>query len=194
MWPILFCSILTLAISIERWLRLVQSGTAIQAFLSRFTEHVQNRQIDQAQQLCDQTPGLIGQVAKAGLPHYGKPRLEIREHLEETLDGESLELGRYIPVLGTIAHLAPLLGLLGTVTGLVKCFQTIQIKASSIAPVNPADLAGGIWEALLTTVFGLMVAIPTYALYNYFAHQVNQLVLLTNNAISPLTRTLSGEK
>ncbi|PIQ82064.1 MAG: hypothetical protein COV76_05605 [Candidatus Omnitrophica bacterium CG11_big_fil_rev_8_21_14_0_20_64_10] len=116
----------------------------------------------------------------------------MEEQLEEAVLAETPGLTGPLPALGTIAHLSPLLGLLGTVTGLVKSFQTIQLKAVSAAPVNPADLAGGIWEALLTTVFGLAVAIPAYALYNYFAHRVNLLNRQMEGAIAPLARTLAG--
>jgi biopolymer transport protein ExbB len=194
MWPILICSILALGITIERWLSLARSDVDVRQFLSQLQSRIQDRNLAGIQQFCDQTPGPLSRIAKQVLPQYGRPRSEIREALEEAIDQEAPDLSRYIPILGTIAHLTPLMGLLGTVTGLVRCFQNIQIKATSAAPVNPADLAGGIWEALLTTVFGLLVAIPTYALYNYFAHRVNHLINSMTGAVSPLSRFLSEGK
>jgi biopolymer transport protein ExbB len=83
-----------------------------------------------------------------------------------------------------------LLGLLGTVVGLVKCFYVIEQKTASVGLVNPADLAGGIWIALLTTVAGLCVAIPTYIMYNYFVHRVNLATLESERAATELLEVL----
>jgi biopolymer transport protein ExbB len=86
---------------------------------------------------------------------------------------------------------APLLGLLGTVTGLVRCFQVIQEKATTVNPISPGDLAGGIWEALLTTVFGLVVAIPAYAAYNILAHRINGFVSRLQGRTAELVNLLT---
>ncbi len=85
-------------------------------------------------------------------------------------------LEKNIPVLSTIAYIAPLLGLLGTVTGMAKCFQTIQAKAAAAAPLGLGDLAGGIWEALVATIVGLLVAIPAAIAYNYFTTRVGRFI------------------
>jgi len=82
-----------------------------------------------------------------------------------------------LTALATIAHISPLLGLLGTVTGMTESFHTIQVRAASLNPVTPGDLAGGIGEALLTTVAGLMVAIPTFVAYNYLVNHINHIIL-----------------
>jgi len=82
---------------------------------------------------------------------------------------------------------------LGTVTGLVHCFQVIQEKASTVNPVGPGDLAGGIWEALLTTVFGLTVAIPAYAIYNYLVYRINGLTHQLEVSASSFIDLLAGE-
>ena len=132
-------------------------------------------------------------MAEASIRWYGRPRQEIREILEEIGSQESVPLARYVPLLGTIAHLAPLLGLLGTVTGLIRCFQVIQEKATLAHGVNPGDLAGGIWEALITTVFGLCVAIPCYAGYNYLVHRTQTIVHQLETKASQLTALLSPE-
>ena len=96
-----------------------------------------------------------------------------------------------LPALATIAHISPLLGLLGTVTGMVRCFQAIQAKAVSLHPVSPGDLAGGIWEALLTTVAGLIVAIPTFVAYNYLVNRVNHFILEIEKAATELVNFLT---
>ena len=92
-----------------------------------------------------------------------------------------------LSALSTIAQIAPLLGLLGTVTGMTASFHTIQVRASSLNPVTPGDLAGGIGEALLTTVAGLIVAIPAFVAYNYFVNRINHVVLDMERGATELT-------
>ncbi|GAG22375.1 unnamed protein product, partial [marine sediment metagenome] len=103
-------------------------------------------------------------------------------------------LGKNLGVLATIAHIAPLLGLLGTVVGMLKAFQVIEGKAMSMVPVNPGDLAGGIWEALITTVAGLSVAIPTYVAYNYLVSRVDSFVLDMEKSATELVNLLSDQR
>ena len=193
MWPILFCSIAALAITMERWMVLSRIETETNRLLAELKKDMQTRQLAQAERHCDKSFSPLAKIMKSGLRRYGEPRAQVREILEESGSRQVLALQQYLPLLGTIAHLAPLLGLLGTVTGLVRCFQVIQEKSTSINPVNPGDLAGGIWEALLTTVFGLLVAIPAYAMYNFLIHRVHHLVNALESSASELTDFLAGE-
>jgi biopolymer transport protein ExbB len=147
----------------------------------------------EALDLCDRTGGPIAAILKAGILKHDRPRNEIREAIEDASIHEVPRLERNLPVLATLAHVAPLLGLLGTVTGLVKAFQVIENKATVLNPINPGDLAGGIWEALLTTVFGLCVAIPTYVAYNYLVSRVDGFVLDMERSATDLMNIL-GEK
>lgn len=175
MWPILGCSIAALAIAFERFFVLSWIDVDNPHLPTDLVRALENRQLAVAEKLSHQISGPLGAMVRAGISRSGKPREEILEVVEETGSQEMLALERYVPLLGTLGHLAPLLGLLGTVTGLVRCFQIIQEKATTIHPVNPGDLAGGIWEALLTTVFGLLVAIPAYGMYNYLAYRINRI-------------------
>jgi biopolymer transport protein ExbB len=115
-------------------------------------------------------------VALAGLPrHDGSPG-EIDEVMTEAAHGETPAVERHLRWLSTLAQVSTLLGLLGTVTGLVRAFQVIQAKSGSSGnPVSPGDLAGGVWEALITTVAGLIIAIPAIVAYNYFASRVSEV-------------------
>ena len=90
-----------------------------------------------------------------------------------------------------IGNIAPLLGLLGTVTGMTASFHTIQVRAAAMNPVTPGDIAGGIWEALLTTVAGLVVAIPTFVAYNYFISRVNKTTLQMEKGAADLVHLLT---
>lgn len=194
MWPILLCSIVALTIVIERMLTLSRIESDSSNLLARVTKRLEDRELAQAERLCDQTPTTpLARMVKSGIQKYGRPRNEIRETLEETGASGVPLLEQHLPILGTIAHMTPLLGLLGTVLGLVRCFQVIQEKATTTYPVNPGDLAGGIWEALLTTVFGLFVAIPAYAMYNYLVYRVNHLVVQMESSAIQLVDLLSGQ-
>ncbi len=192
MWPILLCSIVAAAISIERWLELARVEKEARRAFEEIQTALRARELAKVERLAQQSPGPLGRMAEAGIRWYGSPRQEVRQILEEAGSHEVHQLERTIPLLGSIAHLAPLLGLLGTVTGLIRCFQVIQEKATLAHPVNPGDLAGGIWEALITTVFGLTVAIPCYALYHYFTHRIRTIVHHLETWASQLTHLLSG--
>src|SRR5262249_14591407 len=133
--------------------------------------------IKEAVQLCDQQRAPVAKILRAGLIKYGSSRNDIKESMEDVSLFEIPKLENRLSALATIAHITPLLGLLGTVTGMASCFHTIQVRAASLHPITPGDLAGGIMEALLTTIAGLMIAIPTYVAYNYFVSRINQVVL-----------------
>jgi biopolymer transport protein ExbB len=145
----------------------------------------------EALQICDNTKSPIANILKAGILKYDRPRPQIIEAIEDASLYEIPRIEKNLTALATIAHISPLLGLLGTVTGMVRCFQTIQAKATSFHPVSPGDLAGGIWEALLTTVAGLIVAIPTFVFYNYLVSRINHFILEMEKASTELVNFLT---
>jgi len=193
MWLILLSSIVSLAIVIERFIALYHAEIDANHFLAEITKTVKTRKFAHAEQLCDQNPSPLARMVRAGIQRFGQPRTEILEAMQETVSMEIPHLQRYIPLLGSIAHTSLLLGLLGTVTGLIRYFQIIQLKATTLNPVAPGDLAGGIWEALLNTTFGLIVAIPTYAMYNYLAHRTNVQASQLDATAMHLARFLDEE-
>ena len=193
MWPIFLCSVIAFALVMERLIRLRAEQINTKSFMEQISKSLKRNKIMEALDLCDRTGGPIANILKAGVLKHDRPRHEIREAIEDASIHEVPRLERNLPVLATVAHIAPLLGLLGTVTGMVAAFQIIQSKATSLNPVNPGDLAGGIWEALLTTVFGLCVAIPTYVAYNYLVSRVDGFVLDMERSATDLLNIL-GEK
>ena len=193
MWPILLCSVISFAIIIERLIRIRQEQIDTKSFMEQISKTLKRNKIMEALDLCDRTGGPIATILKAGILKHDRPRNEIREAIEDASIHEVPRLERNLPVLSTVAQVAPLLGLLGTVTGLVKAFQVIESKATLLNPVNPGDLAGGIWEALLATTFGLCVAIPTYVAYNYLVSRVDGFVLDMERSATDLMNIL-GEK
>jgi biopolymer transport protein ExbB len=192
MIPIILCSILALAIVIERMLfYYVGLRFDSQKILNQILENVRKNKISNAIETCEKNQYYITNILKAGLIHYEDSKEIIKEAMENASLYELPKLEKNLSFLSTISQVSPLLGLLGTVTGLVKCFYTIEKKASMVGMVNPSDLAGGIWEALITTVAGLCVAIPGYIAYHYFAHKVDMYILEAERAASELLEVLS---
>jgi biopolymer transport protein ExbB len=191
MWPILLCSIFALAIILEKFWHLHKIKIDTQEFLNNILDKMKHHQIKEALQICENTKSPISHILKAGILKYDRTRIQIKEAIEDASLYEIPRLEKNLTTLATIAHISPLLGLLGTVTGMVRCFQTIQAKATSFHPVSPGDLAGGIWEALLTTVAGLIVAIPTFVAYNYLVSRINNFILEMEKASTELVNFLT---
>ena len=177
MIPIVMCSIFSLTLIIERLSYFVNLhlGTDMDRFFEQLHAMIEGHRWKDAQRLCETAQGPVARVALAGLAvREGSPQ-EIDEEMEEAAHAELPALEQHLRWLSTLAQVSTLLGLLGTVTGLVRAFQIIQVKSSSGSPVSPGDLAGGVWEALITTVAGLIVAIPTILAYNYLASRVGEV-------------------
>ncbi|HEX9780397.1 MAG TPA: MotA/TolQ/ExbB proton channel family protein [bacterium] len=175
MVPILVCSFFALTITVERMIYFAGLDADAGAFADRLRALVQARQWTDAQALCRAARGPIARVAAAGLAARDHAAQDIERTMEDAAHEELPLLERHHQWLATIAQIATLLGLLGTVIGMVAAFQSVETKAVGASPVSPADLAGGIWQALLTTVAGLSVAIPTILAYNYLAGRVTEL-------------------
>jgi len=191
MWPILLCSIFAFAILIEKFWHLHKIKIDTQDFLNSILDKMKRHETKEALKICDNTKSPIARILKAGILKYDRPRPQIKEAIEDASLYEVPRLEKNLTALATIAHVSPLLGLLGTVTGMVRAFQMIQAKSTSFHPVSPGDLAGGIWEALLTTVAGLIVAIPTFVIYNYLVSRVNNFVLEMEKAATELVNFLT---
>lgn len=194
MWPILVCSILAMGILIERFISLRKEQIDTKSFMEQISKSIKRNKIVEALDLCDRSAGPIANILKAGILKHDRSKNDVREAIEDAAIHEVPRLERNLPVLATVAHIAPLLGLLGTVAGMVNAFQVIESKATAINPVNPGDLAGGIWEALLTTVFGLCVAIPAYVAYNYLVSRVDGFVLDMERSATDLLNILSEKR
>lgn len=191
MWPILLCSVFASAIIFEKFWHLHKITMGTQDFLGKILEKMKRHEIKDALQICDAANSPIANILKAGILKYDRPRPQIIEAIEDASLYEIPRIEKNLAALATIAHVSPLLGLLGTVTGMVRCFQAIQSKAAGFHPVLPGDLAGGIWEALLATVAGLIVAIPTFVAYNYLVSRINHFILEMEKVSTELVNFLT---
>jgi biopolymer transport protein ExbB len=194
MYLIILSSVLAFGVVIERIYHISRARIDADRFMDAVTGILKRNRIIEAIEMCNQTPGPIAHIIKAGILKHDRSRMEMKEAVEEAAQLEIPRLERHLPILATIAHITPLLGLLGTVTGMIKSFQVIQAKAQSMIPVNPGDLAGGIWEALLATLAGLAVAIGTYIAYNYLVSQVDGLVYDMEKSATDLVNLLSSRR
>ena len=192
MYLIILSSVFAFGVVIEKIYNLNKAKIDADKFMDEMTKVLKRNKIIEAIEMCNSTPGPIAHIIKAGILKHDRSKPEIREAVEEAAQLEIPRLERRLPILATIAHIAPLLGLLGTVTGMIRAFQVIQEKALSMAPVNPGDLASGIWESLLATLAGLAVAIPTYVTYNYLVSQIDSLVYDMERSATDLVNLLSS--
>jgi biopolymer transport protein ExbB len=171
-YPIVFCSIVALAVFLER-LWVLQRKHVIPAELIRKVEDLLKKQkLSDAIFLCQADPSSIARVFFAGLKNAGRGMWLVKESIEERGGREAAILEKRVGILSTIANLAPLLGLLGTVSGMIKTFNVISVQGVG----NPAPLAGGIAEALITTAAGLSVAIPTLVCYRIVKDKAESLI------------------
>lgn len=174
MWPIMFTSVVGMAIVIERWLTLRRADIDTREFMDTMRQVIRQNRIQEAINICDETDAPVARIIKAGLLKHRQSREIIREAIEDAGRFEIPRLERYLSGLATCATIAPMLGLLGTVQGMILAFAQIQNKRGQ---VNPSDLAEGIGNALVTTAAGLAVAIPLLILYNYFTSRVENMLV-----------------
>ena len=194
MYLIIILSVIAFGVIIERIYNFNRARVDAQKFMDEILKHLKRNKIIEAIEMCNQTPGPIAHIIKAGILKHDRSKAEIKEAIDEAAQLEIPRLEKHLPIIATIAHIAPLLGLLGTVSGMIKAFQIIQLKALTMTPVNPGDLSGGIWEALLATLAGLAVAIPTYVAYNYLVNQVDNLVYEMERSATDLVNLLSSRR
>ena len=171
--PIAACSVVALAMFLERLWALRRSRTMPRAFLQQLDSHVSSGQFDEALILCRGTNAPVARVIAGALESRQRSREQIRDRLEELARREAAELERGVPVVGTIASITPLLGLLGTVGGMIVTFDVIQSQGMG----NVGSLAGGISQALVTTFAGLSVGIPALVANRYLLSRVDSTLL-----------------
>jgi len=173
MQPILLCSILAIAIVIERFWTLSAARISPKYVLAQVWTWLKNNQLDSVKLTELRLSSPLGQILAAGLLSSKYGRAAMIDSIEQAAAQVVHDMERYLNTLGTIAAITPLLGLLGTVVGMIRVFSEIMLLGTG----NANALAGGISEALITTAAGLTVAIPTYMSYRYFSRKVESLVL-----------------
>ena len=188
MWPIMLCSVVGLAITIERFFALRRADIDTREFMDIMRQVLRQNRIREAIEICDETEAPVSRIMKAGILKHDRSKEDIREAIEDAGRFEIPRLERHLSALATCANIAPLLGLLGTVSGMIKAFAQIQNLRGQ---VSPSDLAEGIGNALITTAAGLTVAIPILVVYNYFVSRVDSMVIEMEISSSELVELLT---
>jgi biopolymer transport protein ExbB len=192
MWPIAACSVIAFTFALERLVVLRRRRVIPRDFVRRFLQNLEQGELDRdsASQLCEQNGSPMAEVFLHGVRKWGKPSVEVEQAI---IDGGERQIGhlrKNLRILNAVATLTPLLGLLGTVIGMILCFNQI---ATSSAMGKSEQLAGGIGVALLTTAFGLAVAIPSLMLYMYFAGRIDSLVMEMDSLAQRVVELISAE-
>src|SRR4051794_5480414 len=169
-WVLIAASSVGILVFIERLLHYHRAQINSMEFLNGVRNVMKRDNIVEALSICDATPGPVARLVKVAILNRERGREGVRESLEEAGLMEVPRLEEKLNVLATLAQIAPLLGLLGTVLGFMQIFNTLQMSGSH---AHMEELAGGVWKALISTAGGIAVAIPCYAGYNYLVGRVN---------------------
>lgn len=190
MVPLILCSVIAMAIVLERLWFLQRRKVMPDYLLQQVWQLYNEGRLEMADldKLRNNSP--LGRILASGLENHRASKEVMKEAIEETGRMVVHELERYLTTLGTIASISPLLGLLGTVVGMIKVFSVIVTAGVG----NPAVLAGGISEALITTAVGLSVAIPSLIFHRHFMGLVDQLVLGMESEALKLIEVIHGER
>lgn len=171
-YPIILCSVVGLAIFIQKMWTLRTKKVVPEKFLDHFYGLMVQGKTGEAQVYARSNDSSVSRIAVAALENSEKPKEELREEIEEAGRKEANDLLRYNEGLGAVSNVSTLLGLLGTISGMIKIFRVIADKPI----VNPPELAGGISEALYTTAFGLLIAIPAFIAYKYLNGRADDFI------------------
>lgn len=186
MWLLLICAVLGLTFIIERMWVLMRSKIRTDEFLTKVRAALlKKRSVKQAIAVCEEYRGPIAAIMKAGLLKYGSSEEEIEKNIEIAATHELARLERGLAVLASVANVAPLIGFLGTVTGMIEAFDSL----AKVSQPDPRVVASGISQALITTASGLLVAVPTLVFYNWFSAMISRFVLEMETASNLLLET-----
>lgn len=192
MWPIAGSSIVLLVFVMERLVMLRRSRVVPKPFVQKFFEQLKGGQIgrDAAIEMCEQSGSPVAQVFAAAVKKWGRPAVEVEQAVIDSGERVTHALRRYLRLFNGISSISPLLGLLGTVLGMIASFNAI---VEGDAATKAALLAGGIGQALLTTAGGLFVAIPALMAYMFFQSRVETLIMDIDAAAQQVVDVVSAE-
>ncbi len=189
LWLCVASGVVALVVFIERALHLHKARIKSEDFLKGIFNILRRENITEALTICEETPGPVAYVVKTAILHRDDKKDAIREAVEDASVGEISRMERRLVVIATVAQIAPLLGLLGTVLGMV---ESLIIMTQQAPLVQSADVLKGLMKALVTTAAGLTVAIPCYAAFNLLVVKIDRIVLDMERAGSEIIAFLTG--
>lgn len=188
MYLMLLCSFLVVTITVERFIYYRNATTDTSAFIRKLQPLIERQRIGEAIQLCEQLPKAVSQVALQGLLAYQRGS-QIENALESAATLTTAKLRQYLNYLSAIVTLSPLLGLLGTVVGMITTFSVLNMKAG-----QPMAITGGVGEALIATATGLTVAVLSFVVHVYFSHRVDSLITDMESVCATVISFLPAKK
>ncbi len=171
------CSVVTVGVALERWLYFRRRQSDPDAMLLETMNHLRDGRTGEALETCQSSPHPVGVVGYEAIVAAHKPLAEVEERLQIALSQQKLLLDRNVGTLGTMAAIAPLIGLLGTVMGIMRAFGDMASSGSAA----PSVVAAGVSEALITTAAGLVIAVPAVLLFNHFTRRLNVMLTVAEN-------------
>lgn len=186
---IIALSVIAAAIIIERLLFFRRIRGDENTLINRLRSVLEKHRYDEALAICEANPSPLANLMRVGIEHRAYSQSIIRSSITDAANMEIPRMERYLSALGTIAHISPLLGLLGTVTGNIEAFGVL---GNFGAVGDPSILARGISEALITTAAGIIVSIPAIIFYNHLVSKVNHLIIRLENRVSEMVLLLGG--
>ena len=195
MWPLLLCSIVAVGVIIERFITFIRSRTNADEFMAQIVDTLEdnpdsddkNAPIQKAIEICDANSNPISSIIRAGLEKAGKSMRSIERAMEKVSVYQISLLEKGLVVLATLATISPLIGFLGTVSGMIRSFSVIAESATR----DQQGVARGISESLITTATGLMIAIPIFIAYNFFANWIGQFTVQMEESAGTLLDSLT---
>lgn len=187
-------SVIALALFVERWLYLQRRLIVPPRFMQVLLGHLQAGRLTEARALCDQGESTAAVIAGAGLADLTADHEEAAELMAERGRRELASMERFTGALGVIAAISPLLGLLGTITGMIATFQQVDVSLTETGQISPGALASGIWEALITTAAGLSVAIPAFLGTRFLLSRIDAYTLELEELSSSVVRALRAHR
>jgi biopolymer transport protein ExbB len=191
MWPILVLSVMAVAVGVNKILALAKIERRLRPGQKTVLEKLRAGQLKEALALCDTMDSPVGEIAKAGILSFGSPREILRGQMEEALLQETADLRRHMDILGLSINIAPLMGLLGTICAMTVVFHAVQVRSNLLNPLTAGELASGIWQALLTTAFGLIVAIFSLTMHTFCAMRINNIASYLQRATLEIVNVLT---
>jgi len=187
MWPLLFALIVGIAMAFVKFWALTKASINTRKFLAKIKGALSTGGIGAATEVCVNTRGPVASIFHAGLLRAGRGVEYVEKAIESAATIEMAFLERGMVWLATVANIAPMLGFLGTVSGMIKAFTAIALAGD----IEPSLVASGISEALITTAAGLAIAIPIQALHNFFVSRIDRLIIDMEESSSDLVDTLT---
>ncbi len=189
MWLILAVSIVAAVLFLKKLFDLHRAQIKWSDFLKGIYNILGRRNVVEAVSICEETPGPVASIVRAAILHHDEDKESIQQSIEEAGLAEIPRLERNLTMLATLAQITPMMGLLGTVLGMMQALLVVQEKSPL---VHSGDLMGGLWQALISTAAGLAVAIPIYAGYNLLVGRVESIVLDMERASVEILAFLTG--